>query len=500
MKSKKALMNIMTDGMGKAITLILGIIIPKLYIEYFGSEVNGLLSSLSGIFVYLSLLEAGVGGASVQALYLPLVNKEQDKINGILVATNQFYRRTGLYFFACVAILSFTYPVVIKSNLNFNTLVIIILLSAIPSFLRFFIQGKYTILLNADNRAYILNIVTTIFNIITNLMKIILILLGENILKVQISFAFISILQVAIVRIYVKRKYPYIDLTVRPDAKGIAKKKNVMVHEISSAVFYNLDTLLLSFFCGLKVVSVYTIYNMIFVQTGFILKSVSSGVTASFGQIYFEDRLKFNKYFSYFEILYQTMVFAVFLTAGILITPFLELYTRGITDIPYLNQYLPILFLTISILNDIRWPGVMAISIAGHFKETQGKALLEMFINLVLSFVLVCFIGIYGVLLGTIVALCYRSVDIILYSHKHILKSKSDHKVIAYVINVVITIILYYIEINIKLEVTNYVEFFIMAAFMLMINMVVYATILFLSNKNLLINLSKRRTAIESMD
>ena len=61
------------------------------------------------------------------------------------------------------------------------------------------------------------------------------------------------------------------------------------------------------------------------------------------------------------------------------------------------------------------------ITIAGHAKATQWRSLAEAVINLVSSLLLVQWIGIYGVLFGTIIALTYRMNDIIIYANKHIL-------------------------------------------------------------------------------
>ena len=72
---RKSSYNIATDAVGKILTIVISIIIPKLYIDNYGSDFNGLLNSLNGIFVYLNLLEAGIGSASIQALYKPITEK-----------------------------------------------------------------------------------------------------------------------------------------------------------------------------------------------------------------------------------------------------------------------------------------------------------------------------------------------------------------------------------------------------------------------------------------
>ena len=61
------------------------------------------------------------------------------------------------------------------------------------------------------------------------------------------------------------------------------------------------------------------------------------------------------------------------------------------------------------------------INFAGHFQQTQWRSILESAINLSVSVFLVAQIGIYGVLIGTIVALLYRTNDIIIYTNRKIL-------------------------------------------------------------------------------
>ena len=86
--TKKVEFNIIFSLLGQIITVVISIVVPRLFIVSFGSEVNGFINSLNQIFVYVALLEAGVGGASLQALYKPVSEDNRDEINGILSATH----------------------------------------------------------------------------------------------------------------------------------------------------------------------------------------------------------------------------------------------------------------------------------------------------------------------------------------------------------------------------------------------------------------------------
>lgn len=80
---------ILSAGFGtfqQLLTLTFGLIVPRLFIQTFGSEVNGLLSSIGNLYTYLALVEAGVGTVAIQALYGPLGRDDKKSINEITPA------------------------------------------------------------------------------------------------------------------------------------------------------------------------------------------------------------------------------------------------------------------------------------------------------------------------------------------------------------------------------------------------------------------------------
>ena len=130
--AQKSAYNILTSVLGQAITIILGVVIPRLVLVNLGSENNGLLSSITQVLGYASLLEAGVGLASLQALYKPVAEHDEASVNAIMSATNLYYRRTGIAYLLTVIILSAIYPVIIKSSLPYGTITIVVLISGLP--------------------------------------------------------------------------------------------------------------------------------------------------------------------------------------------------------------------------------------------------------------------------------------------------------------------------------------------------------------------------------
>ena len=84
MNTKRGLNNILYGILSQVITMGISIIVPRLVLINLGSETNGLLHSISTVFTYLSLLEAGVGKATNQALYKPLASDDKNEINRIM--------------------------------------------------------------------------------------------------------------------------------------------------------------------------------------------------------------------------------------------------------------------------------------------------------------------------------------------------------------------------------------------------------------------------------
>lgn len=458
MKIKRGFKNLVYGFIGQFFAIALGILIPRLFLVNFGSEVNGFLTSISQIFMYLGLLEAGVGAATIQALYRPSSQNNKYEINGILAATSIYYKRIGLYYFIAVICLSIIYPLLIHTSINKTVVAMVILLTGMGGVINFFFQAKFKLLMRAEGKNYINININTFVTIFGNISKVVLLLLGSNIIIIQASFLGISILQMLIMWFYIKRHYKWIDLKVLPNFKAISQKSAALVHEVSGMILNSTDVLILTIFCNLEVVSVYVIYNIILAMISMAMNTVNNSILFILGHYYHENFQKFIKLHNSFEIYYMSVMFALYTVAFICILPFMRLYTEGINDINYIDSWLSILFVTIGLLNCLRIPGLNAIGIAGHFKKTQNRAIIEALINIICSLVFVNLFGIYGVLIGTICALIYRVTDIIIYSNTIIMKQNPWVTVKRGGINVVLYFLIILIVNEMKINPLTYIQ------------------------------------------
>lgn len=420
MNSTKGFRNIAANIFAQIVTILLGIIIPRLMLVNLGSEANGLFTSIGNVLVYVALLEAGVGAAATQALYAPIATKNRQRVNEIVAAVDHFYKRTGRWYLVVILLLTFAFPFTIDSTLPKWQIMAVMFLSGMPGVIKYYYQGKYVILLRADGRSYALTTLSIVVNIATSAAKIALLLFGCNIVELQAMYLLFNVAQVFFILFYVKRHYPWLSKDVIPNYAAISQSKNALVHQISSMIFFNTDVLLLTYFCDLKTVSVYSMYTMLF---GIISSAILnfSGANFILGQTFNTDRERSLKLLDVYEIFNMVLTFSLFCIANIFILPFMTLYTNGVTDIDYIDQYLPYLIVATNLLSNGRNSSSQIIEYAGHFKQTQWRSILESVINIVVSLLCVFKFGIYGVLIGTIAALLYRTNDMIIYANKKIL-------------------------------------------------------------------------------
>lgn len=435
---QKSINNLLCAIFGQMISIAFGLILPRLFVVSYGSEVNGLLSSLSNFLICLSLFEAGVGIASLQALYKPVAEQDWPKINGVLAATKGYYRKTGRCYLIALIVLSLGYPLIVDSDLSYLTVCGAFFFSGIGNVVSFYIQGKYILLIKAENKNYILSNLSTLTNMLISLSKVLLIYLGVNIVTILAVSFLIQCLQVVYILHYIRKNYPKLDLNAEPDRLAVSQKNYALIHQIGALVFNNTDVVILTMICGLKVVSVYSVFKMISGHLDQILNLVTNSVSAALGQNYQTNRERYKQMIDVFESIYSVLAYGFYAVALYLYLPFMRLYMAGVTDINYVDGKLAILFVAAGLLSHSRVPMVQTIDYAGHFKQTTSYSLAEMVINLVTSLVGVWVWGIYGVLLGTVAALLYRTNQIIIYANTQCLNRKPWRTYAVYLVNLLV--------------------------------------------------------------
>lgn len=441
-----------------AFILVANIFVSNIVLRAYGSEINGLLSSVNQIFSYVALLEAGIGTATTTALYKPLEEKNYQLASEIYSASVTYYRKVLKWYLACVFVISFVFPCLLDTEIDYWTIFAIISIQGVSNALTFYFVSATTNYLLATGKNYVNMYIHVIITCLTYVAKVIIALLGRNIVLITVWLLIINFIKCTFYWLYKKFKCKEIEIIKTKDTSLLKQRNSFLIHEISGCIFGATDLIIISIFCDLKMASVYSVYSLVTVAISSIIGQVFSSCSYILGSA-FANKENYNNTHDKFNTVYIASVFCLYTVAYLLLLPFVKLYTSGITDINYTDEFLPILFVGIQLLSSCRIVDNALIKNSLHAKQTVSRTIIESGINLVLSIILVQFIGIYGVLLGTIIALLYRSNDMIIYANKCILKRLPWKEYRLYFINWIVFAIFVLLSHYEPISISSYVEF-----------------------------------------
>ena len=421
MRSKKAIYNVASSLLLQLIIVICGFIVPKLVIGHFGSEVNGLVTSITQFLGYITLLEAGIGPVVKSALYKPIAKKDHKEIENVLSASERFFRTLALIFIGYMVLLCIFYPIIVENNFSYLYTSSLFVILSISTFMEYFFGITYSLYLQANQKNYIITIIKIITYIINVILTIILIKLKCSIHVVKLVSCLIFILRPITLNIYMKKKY---NLNIKNGDKNykLSQRWDSLAQHVAYVVHKHTDVAVLSLFGNLFVVSIYSVYNMVVTGINKIVVAFSNGISSSFGDMIARgEHDNLNKKFHIYEIIYFTICTILYSCTIILITPFLTVYTRNFTDTNYIQPTFGVLIVLSEFIYAVRAPYSSLTISAGHFKETKVGAWIECIINIVCSVVLVIKYGLVGVAIGTVAAMSFRTIEYMYHSNKYIL-------------------------------------------------------------------------------
>lgn len=422
MRGEKTLVNTITNLILQIVTILSGFILPRLILERFGSQYNGLISSITQFLACAVLLRSGIGGATRAALYKPLAEKKQDEVNSIMKATDIFMKKIGAILILLIIGFSVIYPFLVKNEFGWIFTSLLFLIIGISTFAESFFGITYLILLQADQKLWVASIFKMISIILNVILASILILSGFSIHIVKLGSTVAFCLYPLLLNIYVKRKYD-LNLKVKPNNHSISQRWDAFWHQVATFITNNTDVIVLTAFTNMLEVSVYSVYNMIISSLKNIVFAFSNGLEAAFGNmIAKKEEYNLKENLSVIEFIIYNIATIIYTCSILLILPFINIYTRGINDVDYMRPEFAYILLIAQFFYCIRIPYQMVIQAAGHYRQTKNGAILEAILNIIISIALVIKFGLVGVAIGTLVSMVFRTLQLSIYMCKNIIK------------------------------------------------------------------------------
>lgn len=413
--------NILTSLLCQIVTIIYGLLVPRLILGAFGSEVNGLVSSISQFLNYITLLEGGLSGVIMAALYKPLAEKDTKRVSAIINATNQFFRRIAVMFVGYMLIVATLYPRFVHTSFSWGFVASLAVIIGITLFIQYFFSLSLRLLINADQRGYVVFSAQIVFTIVNFIFTLIIIIIYPEIHALKVANVIAYCIQPIVFSAYVKRNYR-LDRSVPPDKDAISQRWDGFGQNLAYFIHTNTDVVVLTIFCTLLDVSIYSVYYMVIGSLKRLVISISSAVVPSIGNALASgDTDKINEAFDVYETGINIITTFAFACGIVLIVPFVNIYTSGISDANYIQPVFGILLLISEAIYCYRDPYVSIAYASGKFRETSKYAYIEAITNILISVVLVIRFGLVGVAFGTFVSMCYRLIMHVIYAKKNIL-------------------------------------------------------------------------------
>ena len=423
-KTKKTVLNLITDVIPLLIISVLGIFKFKLFIEYLGQETMGLYNLFNNIMIYVSLVDGGLTSALLYSLYKPNSEGDHKKLTELLSGGFTVFSKIGMIVFGIAFVVSFFVIFLIKDcSFDYWYIVLTFLLFSLSNVVAYFFV-PYKELLDVKEKKYIYNIISQSGQIALSVLEIVMLVTGFKFGYILLMHSLVKLGANIIVALVSKKMFPNISFHNKKKDFSFKKYLNSLIfHKVNGLIGSNIDTVIISSFLGLTYVAIYSTYSYIITMLKNILGKLSSSMTAIVG-----NNLVHNKERMY--IVYNEFSGMLFYVATIICVPlilsingFIDIFYEGKIETAFLIalSFSLILFMYVVKLNTVTF-----VNAGGLYKETRHCAITDTITNLILSLSLVHFIGISGVLFATAFSVFVSEYILkTIVVHKHVFNRSS---------------------------------------------------------------------------
>ena len=409
---KNSIYNFVTSMGAQLVSIIMNFISRTVFISALGEHYLGISGLFSDILSMLSLAELGVGTAILYRLYSPLAEGDKPKIQAWMYFYKQAYRVIALVI-GCLGLCLIPFlPVMINGyekleGLGINAVLIycLLLFKSVSSYLFFAYRSA---IVKADQKEYLLTVVGYGTTVLTTVLQIIsLVLLHDFIVYIVIAIA-MTLIQNIVYAIISQKKYPYI--SEKPKEK-ISKKEiketikdcfALLLYRVNAIVLKSTDNIVLSVFMGIEAVGVYSNYYIFYTTIKTLITKVFDSIVHSVGNLHAAKKADYE-YLIFKAMIFVAVVFGATAGVGIFV----------VAD-EFVNAWLSAKWIIPQPFSLIMGLEIFTISLCvalakfrnalGLFQQAKYRPIISAVVNVVISVALVKYLGIVGVITGTVVS------------------------------------------------------------------------------------------------
>ena len=460
-RTQNATRNIIFGVVLKVYQILIPLLMRTAMIYLLGVQYLGLNSLFTSVLQVLNLAELGVGAAMVYSMYKPIAEDDKETICALMNLYKIYYRVIGLVIAIVGGCLTPFIPKLISGDVPHEINVYILyLLNLGATVLSYWLFAYKNCILQAYQRADIVSKVTLITSSIQYIGQLLVLIISKDYYLYVIVLLITQAMTNIITAIYADKMYPdYI-----PSGKIKKEKKkeinrrirDLFTSKIGGVIYDSADTIVISAYLGLEVLAVYQNYYYILnAITGFITVLFSACMAGIGNSIVVESKEK-----NYLDL--NKFTFIICWISGFCTVCLLCVYQSfmkvWVGDNLMLDFNAVICFSIYFFIRQINALLNLYKDASGMWHEDKFRPLAAAMTNLILNLLLVRYIGIYGVLISTVIAILVVGVPWLLHNLFSIIFEKKNlikylHKLLSYsLITVMSCMITYFICSLIKIE------------------------------------------------
>ena len=466
--------NVVTTILFQLLNISYGLILPRIIILSYGSEMNGLVSATLYLIGYMKIVETGLSAASIRQFFAPLVNKDSSKISDLFQSVNYYYKKIAKYFLGLSLVFAAVYSYIVSSNVSNIYVFILVIILSLSSYFDFAFAIKYYVYFLANNTVYKYQIAQ-----ISSQISKILIVLTCAYFKLDILILLFCLSLTVFVKVYFLSKSfkrEKVELEDKFQLVKIDQRNSVLSHQMLGLIIYNGPVILISIFIGARFASIFAVYSLIFgAFYGFFSLIYSQTLLPQLGQAITKankDEVKnLHEKFNKISIIINLVII---ITTVIMFKSFIELYTAG-ADIPYYDYSTAILFSVYTFLNSLKIPYQTLVNANGDFKNTIIHSVVEVVIFLLTLLLLIKTNSIKIFVLALLLSSLYKLISLKIFSNLYIVKEAKRQHYFQLISILILLIVCVYINTLFKLNIDNVVEWIITSIIMVIISSIICA-------------------------
>lgn len=429
-RSEYFLKNFIWLGVSTVLSSLVTFVTRTIFIKTLGNTVLGLNDLFYSIVTMLSLTELGIGSAITFCLYKPLVEKDYEHLQALMNFYKKAYRYVALIIVLLgLCIIPFLSFIIDKSE-NVVNIYFVFCMFLFNTALSYLFTYKTTILV-ADQRKYLLTNIYMVISVLTLIIQSVVLLIFKNYYAYLFIDVFINFSKNFFVNRYVDKRFPKVfcknnsKISKEEEKSIFSKIKAMLLYKLSEVFISQTDNIIISTFIGVTTIAYkgnyYLIIDLIKRFTTGFFSSASAGLG---NMIASEDKNKSLQIFNAYNFISFWIYGFVFVILYFSIDNLICIWIGKDNILPRIVVFL---FCVDFFLLGIRLPFKVLKEASGMFEKDTLVCVLMAIVNLGISIIGGYYIGLSGVVLGTIVSGLIPIIARPLYIYKEVLNISAKY-------------------------------------------------------------------------